>query len=162
MFCPVYAATCHKAHGETVDREHVLATPGMYIHSAYVARSRHRGRVDLHYGQNDFADQGRLVRTLSRDRAKDMTSDYAHEPELQFAERRGISFRDRVDELVRQEPEKVRGMFDGLRLPGERPAEPDRSHEAEARQKATAILHPHAPPAVRNLGSSAHGHAPHS
>src|SRR3546814_18793039 len=87
----------------TVDRAHVLATPGMDSHSAYVALSRHRGRVDLHYGQNDFADQGRLVRTLSRDRAKDMTSDYAHEPELQFAERRGISFRDRVDALVRKE-----------------------------------------------------------
>src|SRR3546814_17743163 len=69
-----------------------------------------------------------------------MTSDYAHEPELQFAERRGISFRDRVDELVRKEPEKVRGMFDGLRLPVERPVEPERSPEDAARQKRRRIV----------------------
>src|SRR3546814_15773928 len=73
-----------------------------------------------------------------------MTSDYAHEPELQFAERRGISFRDRVDELVRKEPEKVRGMFDGLRLPVERPVEPERSPEDEARQKRRRIVARHA------------------
>ena len=80
-----YAATIHKAQGVTVDRTHVLATPGMGSHSAYVALSRHRDRVDLHYGQDDFADQGRLVRKLSRERAKDMASDYAREPKRQFA-----------------------------------------------------------------------------
>ncbi|WP_156442950.1 AAA family ATPase, partial [Sphingomonas sp. CCH9-H8] len=35
-----YAATFHKAQGVTVDRAHVLATPGMDRHSAYVGMSR--------------------------------------------------------------------------------------------------------------------------
>jgi Ti-type conjugative transfer relaxase TraA len=64
-----YAATIHKAQGMTVDRTHVLATPGMDAHGSYVALSRHRDGVDLHYGRDDFANQDRLVRTLSRDRA---------------------------------------------------------------------------------------------
>ncbi len=71
-----YAATIHKAQGMTVDCVHVLATPGLDRHSAYVALSRHRDAVDLHYGRDDFADQGKLVRTLSRERGKDMASDY--------------------------------------------------------------------------------------
>jgi len=75
-----YAATIHKAQGVTVDRVHVLATPGLDRHAAYVALSRHRDRVDLHYGREDFADQGKLVRTLGRERGKDMASDYARVP----------------------------------------------------------------------------------
>ena len=71
-----YAATIHKAQGMTVDRTHVLATPGMDAHGSYVALSRHRDGMDLHYGRDDFANQDRLARTLSRDRAKDMASDY--------------------------------------------------------------------------------------
>jgi ATP-dependent exoDNAse (exonuclease V) alpha subunit len=67
-----YAATIHKAQGMTVDRTHVLATPGMDAHGSYVALSRHRDGMDLHYGGDDFANQDRLVRTLSRDRAKDI------------------------------------------------------------------------------------------
>src|SRR3546814_20188861 len=59
----------------------------------------------------------KLVRTLSRERAKDMATDYAKaDPARSFAERRGITFRERVAEIVRQAPEKARGMFDGLRL----------------------------------------------
>ncbi|MFL9841138.1 Ti-type conjugative transfer relaxase TraA [Sphingomonas sp. ST-64] len=139
-----YAATIHKAQGMTVDRTHVLATPGMDSHSAYVALSRHRDRVDLHYGQDDFANQGRLVRTLSRERAKDMASDYAGEPERRFAERRGISFRQRLAEMAHKMPEKVRGMFDGLRLPVQRPVEPAKSTEDEARQARRNIVQRHA------------------
>jgi Ti-type conjugative transfer relaxase TraA len=115
-----YAATIHKAQGMTVDRTHVLATPGLDAHGSYVALSRHRDGMDLHYGRDDFADENRLVRTLSRDRAKDMATDY--EPAQDYAERRGITFRERVErvvEIVKQVPEKVRGMFDGLRLPAD-------------------------------------------
>jgi len=124
-----YAATIHKAQGMTVDRTHVLATPGMDAHGSYVALSRHRDGTDLHYGRDDFADQNRLARTLSRDRSKDMASDYERiDPAQRYAERRGISFRERVAEIVRKVvPEKVRdrigGMFDGLRPPAE--AAPD-------------------------------------
>jgi len=75
-----YAATIHKAQGMTVDNVHVLATPGLDRHASYVALSRHRGSVDLHYGQDDFADQGKLARTLSRERGKDMASDFVPAP----------------------------------------------------------------------------------
>jgi Ti-type conjugative transfer relaxase TraA len=71
-----YATTIHKAQGMTVDRVHVLATPGLDAHASYVALSRHRDRVDLHYAGQDFADRGKLVRILSRERVKDMASDY--------------------------------------------------------------------------------------
>jgi Ti-type conjugative transfer relaxase TraA len=116
-----YAATIHKAQGMTVDRTHVLATQGMDAHGSYVALSRHRDGVDLHYGRDDFVDQNRLARTLSRDRAKDMASDYEQrDPAQDYAERRGITFRERVAEIVRRiVPEKVRNIFDGLRPPAE-------------------------------------------
>ncbi|OQW59501.1 MAG: conjugal transfer protein TraA [Proteobacteria bacterium SG_bin9] len=116
-----YAATIHKVQGLTVDRAHVLATPGMDAHGSYVALSRHRDGLDLHYGRDDFANPDRLTRTLSRDRAKDMASDYERaDPAQSYAERRGITFRERVAEIVRRVvPEKVLNMFDGLRSPGD-------------------------------------------
>lgn len=115
-----YAATIHKAQGMTVDRTHVLATPGMDAHGSYVALSRHRDGMDLHYGRDDFASRDKLINTLSRDRAKDMTSDY--DPAQDYAERRGITFRARVAEIMRKlMPERLRdavdGMLDGLRQP---------------------------------------------
>ena len=127
-----YAATIHKAQGMTVDRTHVLATPGMDAHSSYVALSRHRDGMDLHYGRDDFAGQDRLIRTLSRDRAKDMASDYERaDPVQSYAERRGITFRERVAEIVRKVvPEKVRNMFDGLRSPADVPG-PDGGQRPE-------------------------------
>jgi hypothetical protein len=87
-----YAATIHKSQGVTIDRTHILATPGLDRHASYVALSRHRERVSLHYGKDDFADGERLARTLARERTKDMASDYVREPEQNFAKRRGIEF----------------------------------------------------------------------
>jgi Ti-type conjugative transfer relaxase TraA len=116
-----YAATIHKAQGMTVDRAHVLATPGMDSHSAYVAMSRHRDGLALHYGRDDFADQSKLVRTLSRERGKEMAGDY--KPEQAFAELRGISFRERAMEMVRQVPEKAKSIFGNFR-PQTRQLEP--------------------------------------
>jgi len=127
-----YAATIHKAQGMTVDHAHVLATPGMDAHGSYVALSRHRDGMDLHYGRDDFASQDKLINVLSRDRAKDMASDY--EPARDYAERRGITFRERVErvvEIVRQVPEKVRGLFDGLRPPAEGGQGPERKVEED-------------------------------
>src|SRR3546814_11637362 len=63
-------------------------------HSAYVALSRHRDGVQLHYGRDDFADQRQLTRTLSRERAKDMASAYPRDSDAEiraFADRRGLS-----------------------------------------------------------------------
>src|SRR3546814_17425288 len=65
-----YAATIHKSQGVTVDSAHVLATPGMDRHSAYVALSRPRAGVQLHYGRDHFGHEPPLVRTLARQRAK--------------------------------------------------------------------------------------------
>ncbi|MGL4240061.1 MAG: AAA family ATPase, partial [Aestuariivirga sp.] len=120
-----YAATIHKAQGMTVDRTHVLATPGMDAHASYVALSRHRDGVELHYGRDDFTDQDKLIRTLSRDRAKDMASDYQQlDPAQAYAERRRITLRERVAEIVRKiVPEQLRlaldDLRDGLRQPGD-------------------------------------------
>ena len=118
-----YAATIHKAQGMTVDNVHVLATPGLDRHAAYVALSRHRGTVDLHYGQDDFADRGRLARALSRERGKDMALDYAQSP---APERQAA-------------PKPARSPFEGLKLHADLPAmtEPKESI-TEVRDRAIA------------------------
>ncbi|TPM23814.1 Ti-type conjugative transfer relaxase TraA [Mesorhizobium sp. B2-3-6] len=132
-----YAATIHKAQGMTVDRTHVLATPGMDAHGSYVALSRHRDGMDLHYGGDDFIARDRLDRALSRDRAKDMALDYEQiDPAQRYAERRGITFRERVVEIVRRiVPEKLRDrigeLLDGLRSPADAEPGQDRGREPE-------------------------------
>ncbi|ESY90680.1 Ti-type conjugative transfer relaxase TraA [Mesorhizobium sp. LNHC209A00] len=139
-----YAATIHKAQGMTVDRTHVLATPGMDAHGSYVALSRHRDGMELHYSGDDFATREGLIRTLSRDRAKDMASDYEQiDPAQSYAERRGITFRDRVVEIVRRiVPEKLRdrigGLLDGSRSPGD--GEPSQEGGREPGKKNVAAL----------------------
>src|SRR3546814_4621632 len=52
-----YAATIHKAQGMTVDRAHMLATPGMDRHGAYVGMTRHREGMALHYGRDDRSEE---------------------------------------------------------------------------------------------------------
>ncbi len=107
-----YAATIHKAQGVTVDRVQVLATPGLDRHAAYVALTRHRERVDLHYGRDDFADEGRLARVLSRERAKDMASDYARD-----GSETGASNTERTKAVPEQAPatNRERGIFASFR-----------------------------------------------
>jgi Ti-type conjugative transfer relaxase TraA len=151
-----YAATIHKAQGLTVDRTYILATPGLDRHAAYVALSRHRDSMDLHYGRDDFASQDRLVRTLSRDRAKDMALDYQQsDPAQNYAERRGIAFRERVErvvEIVKQAPEKVRGLFDGLRLPNapiDRTTPAANGEKTPERGRSTEATRPELPAPIR-------------
>lgn len=121
-----YAATVHKAQGVTVDRVHVLATPGLDRHAAYVALSRHRDAVDVHYGRGDFVDPGKLVRALSRERGKDMASDYQRVPEPVLA------------------PSPPRNPFAGLKLGRAPAAEPqatslDKAVERYARAAAEIL-----------------------
>ncbi|UAL11687.1 Ti-type conjugative transfer relaxase TraA [Caulobacter segnis] len=113
-----YAATIHKSQGVTVDRAHVLATPGMDRHGSYVALSRHRDSVQIHYGRDEFEDLGKLTRVLSRERAKDMASD--------FAQRRDIHVLASI--RAKEPPQRQRGMFDGFRpaSPAPQPAAPAR------------------------------------
>jgi len=120
-----YAATIHKAQGVTVDRVHVLATPGLDSHASYVALSRHRDSVHLHYGRDDFDGPERLARVLGRERAKDSTLDYQMARD-RFAEQRGYQRSAILDALakerfadpghVRHGPVSRRDMFDGLKL----------------------------------------------
>ncbi|AMU96161.1 conjugal transfer protein TraA [Sphingopyxis terrae subsp. terrae NBRC 15098] len=138
-----YAATIHKAQGMTVDRVQLLATPGMDRHGAYVAMSRHREAIDVHYGKDDFASQAKLVRTLGRERGKDMASDY------------------RAKNMGTEQPPKAaepkRSMFDGLKLTVSREPLPE---EEEPRLRRAAnlsdvrvsarALDPAAPPSALN------------
>ncbi|MBZ9709313.1 Ti-type conjugative transfer relaxase TraA [Mesorhizobium sp. ESP7-2] len=159
-----YAATIHKAQGMTVDLTHVLATPGMDAHGSYVALSRHRDGMSLHYGSDDFATRERLVRTLSRDRAKDMALDYGQaDPAQSYAERRGITFRERVVEIVRRiVPEKLRHrvgeLLEGLRSPGD--AEPGQERvRRPGRGDVRAQIGDAGPTPGREVpGMGAHGH----
>jgi len=120
-----YAATIHKSQGVTVDRVHVLATPGLDQHAAYVALSRHRETVHLHYGRDDFDGPERLARVLGRERSKDSTLDYGRARDA-FAEQRGYQRSAILDTLARDKladerntaraPEPRRDMFAGLKL----------------------------------------------
>jgi len=91
-----YAATIHKAQGVTVDRAHVLASEFMDRHAAYVALTRHRDGVALHYGRDEFRDGAALARTLGRERLKDTSLDYDGPDRMEHAvaaygERRGLN-----------------------------------------------------------------------
>jgi len=125
-----YAATVHKSQGVTADRVHVLATPGLDRHAAYVALSRHRDTIDLYYGRDDFADQGKLVHALSRERGKDMASDYTRA----FADRRQIRLSEPV--VSRLEMVRTRDPFAGLKLQPAIPS-PSRSVFEGGRLSAT-------------------------
>ena len=142
-----YAATVHKAQGVTVDRAHVLATPHMDRHAAYVALTRHRDGVALHYAAKDFADPARLARSLSRERAKDTTLDYDRDDDLvrRYAERRGLDRLHPQSEIVvqRQGPEQeVRPLAPARKpeLPAERTvqAEPPSQPAPDLAQAAAA------------------------
>ena len=151
-----YAATVHKAQGVTVDRAHVLATPHMDRHAAYVGLTRHRDGVELHYAREDFADQARLARVLSRERAKDTSLDYpdrgGDELARRYAERRGLDpLRPESEIVVRPErgdraperqaeraveaPTPRRSRFAGLKLKTE-PTEPVRQAADRPQERA--------------------------
>ena len=96
-----YASTIHKAQGVTVDRAHVLASGHMDRHAAYVALTRHRDGVALHYGQDEFRDGQALARTLGREGLKDSSLDYdGSELTRRHAERRGFEPLHPASEIV--------------------------------------------------------------
>jgi len=89
-----------------VDCAHVLATPHMDRHAAYVGLTRHRDGLALHYAAEDFADPARLARSLDRERAKDTTLDYGGEedPVRRYAERRGLDPLQPESAIMVQQP----------------------------------------------------------
>ena len=127
-----YAATIHKAQGVTVERTHVLASGLMDRHAAYVALTRHRDGVALHYGRDEFADGAQLARSLGRERLKDTSLDYAGpgrtgpggteregaelaDAAAAYAERRGLDpLRPASEIVVRQGPEPRRSLRERL------------------------------------------------
>jgi Ti-type conjugative transfer relaxase TraA len=124
-----YAATIHKAQGVTVDRAHVLASQHMDRHAAYVALTRHRDGVALHYGRDEFRDGPTLARTLGRQRLKDTSLDYAAARDgedlmRRYAAQRGLDSLRPVSAIVvperqaERQPEPVprRSKFAGLKL----------------------------------------------
>ena len=148
-----YAATVHKAQGVTVDRAHVLATPHMDRHAAYVGLTRHRDGVELHYAREDFADQARLSRVLSRERAKDTSLDYpdrdSDELARRYAERRGLDplrpeseivvrTLERQAERVTEAPTPRRSRFAGLKLKTEPAGRPEPVHRTVDRPQERA------------------------
>lgn len=92
---PGYAATVHKNQGVTVDYAHVLASRGMDRHLAYVALSRHREAVSLHWSADEMGDEERLVAILSRERRSENALDYVGDDVARqaasFAARRGLA-----------------------------------------------------------------------
>jgi len=87
-----YAASTTKNQGITVDRAHYLAAKTMNSdrHEAYVALSRHRAAVLVHYGRDEFKNLNALVRHLSRDGLKRSTTDYIAAPEIGELQARAI------------------------------------------------------------------------
>ncbi len=63
-----YAATIHKAQGNTVDRAHILATPGLDRHAAYVAASI--------LGTDEETTGMRLIKTAAPGRWRDIVAGY--------------------------------------------------------------------------------------
>ena len=112
-----YAATVHKTQGVTVDHAHVLVTPGMDRHLAYVALSRHRQAAQLHWAADQFDTPERLRERLGRERAKDTTLDYdeAH-PVAACAEWRGLHPLVPSEIVMRREPVRAAGENDGYRI----------------------------------------------
>jgi Ti-type conjugative transfer relaxase TraA len=149
---PGYATTVHKAQGVTVNRAHVLATPGMDRHMAYVALTRHREEVTVHWSREEHASREHLVRALSRERAKDTSLDYGPGKEgrsLQptqdqdqdqaqaksaegYAERRGLLPLMLESEIVVARPEAARRAGEG----------PDRTADKQPRPLLAAHRDP--------------------
>ncbi|WP_198384399.1 Ti-type conjugative transfer relaxase TraA [Roseomonas sp. KE2513] len=125
-----YAATVHKAQGVTVDRAHVLAGAGMDRHMAYVALTRHREGVQLHWSAEAMGSREGLAHTLGRERAKDTTLDYAvlgqggAEEQARhaaaFAERRGLHPLAPHSEIVVERPERTAPLLPAHRDPWSR------------------------------------------
>ena len=77
-----YAATIHKSQGVTVDRAHLLASRRLDRHAVYVAMSRHRDRMDLHWSIEAIGTRERLECVLSREALKDTSLDYVRNAPL--------------------------------------------------------------------------------
>lgn len=114
-----YATTIHKSQGATVSRTKVMAGRAFDRHATYVAASRHRGRMDMHFGRDEFADTRELAARLGRERSKDTSLDYSTDGSQAAAQRQALMARA-VAEAVRQmHPTNPERYVGGARERGE-------------------------------------------
>jgi Ti-type conjugative transfer relaxase TraA len=163
-----YAATIHKSQGATVDVAHVLATSGMDRHLAYVALSRHRSSVHLHWSAEEFGTSAQLAARLGRERAKDTSLDYEADPLAAYAGRRGLAPApfaadadpgDRLQEIrarLARDPGVARRNLQQARIAAAiRPVLPALTQAVPRQEAASAALGK----AVAILGDKARAHA---
>lgn len=88
QFAHGYAVTIHKSQGASVDQVHVLASPLMDRNLTYVAMTRHKESVSLHYDETAFGNG--LAQKLGRVNEKTSTLDYIDKQDvIRFGENRG-------------------------------------------------------------------------
>lgn len=114
-----YATTIHKSQGATVSRTKVMASRAFDRHATYVAASRHRGRMDIHFGRDEFADKRELAAKLGRERAKDTVLDYGADGPQAATQRRALMERAAQEAVRRMHPTNPERYVGGARERGE-------------------------------------------
>jgi Ti-type conjugative transfer relaxase TraA len=144
-----YASTIHKSQGATVDRAYVLASRHMDAAAAYVALSRHRAEVELHWDGEEFASSAALVKRLATVRSAPMALEEAltsettrgDEQDDLFAlltEEERTAFLARLELHAQEEPTSSAKLFD--QLPEVVAARKDHKRaDEECRQAAQAL-----------------------
>jgi hypothetical protein len=69
-----------------VDRAYVMASKLFDASAAYVALSRHRDHVEMHWSRDEFGTRAALDRTLSRERPKELALEQLNERSLTLHE----------------------------------------------------------------------------
>ncbi|MEO1178498.1 MAG: Ti-type conjugative transfer relaxase TraA [Pseudomonadota bacterium] len=113
-----YAVTIHKSQGATVDRAHVLATRSMSQNLAYVAMTRHREQLDVHYSRKSFEKYaGGMAESMSKTDRKFVSVDF--ETTSEFGDRRGHDTRkalmNRARDIARGAGDAARSAYDYLK-----------------------------------------------
>jgi hypothetical protein len=146
-----YAATVYKTQGVTVDRSYLLASRHLDAHATYVGMSRHRESVDLFYSREVFPRMDALVQTLSRQRGKDVSTDYLNENQQQyFAKGRGVEPHQNTDADTRiqdfkaqfeaEHPERARQLATGNRFDSNPDASPS-THKTKESERQSELRH---------------------
>ncbi len=99
-----YALTIHKEQGATVDKAYVLADKMMDNRLIYVAMSRHRERVELYYGKDDFSNREQMKASMSRVTEKELASDrdWTQKPEHKVEQALSPEEKEQVDRLIKE------------------------------------------------------------
>ena len=116
-----YAATVYKSQGITVDRTSMLASRYYDSHATYVGMTRHRDSADIYYSHDEFKDFNALTWSLSREKDKDVTQDYAQHPQADIFEAPIVKLQEKeakteVQSLISQLKEYLAGTDKEERL----------------------------------------------